>query len=51
MWQEIGRDKIKIIKDNLDDTNKLYLTLHEASSLHFPGSRELHNGLEGRMLL
>ena len=37
-----------IKEDNLGDTNKPYLTLHEAGSLHSQGSRELQNVAEGR---
>ena len=33
-----------IKEDNLSDTNKHYLTLHETSNLHSQGSGELKNG-------
>lgn len=36
--------------DNLGDTNKPYLTPHEARSLYFQGSAGPLNGAEGREL-
>lgn len=41
----------EMFKDNLGDTHKLYLTLHEAGSLHSQEFRELQSGTEGRKLL
>lgn len=38
-------------KDNVGDTSKRYLALHETGCLHPQGSGELPNGAKGRKLL